>query len=126
MDNKYDIFQCDICGNLVSVLRGGKGTLKCCGEKMIHLKPKSGDPASEKHIPFISEKESCLEIKTGKHPHPMVKSHYIGFVQAFDDKNEVRFFFKPGKDAAAEIKKFSPKMKIISYCLIHGVYESDL
>ncbi|MDY0131564.1 MAG: desulfoferrodoxin family protein [Desulforegulaceae bacterium] len=123
---KNCVFQCDICGNLVSVLRPGKGKLECCGEKMFWLKPKSGDPASEKHLPFIKETDSGFEAKTGKHPHPMVKSHYIGFLQAVDEKNELRHFFRPGENPKLKFAKTSDKMKVSSYCLIHGVYESKV
>ncbi|MGE4520237.1 MAG: desulfoferrodoxin FeS4 iron-binding domain-containing protein [Desulfobacteraceae bacterium] len=126
MNNKNDIFQCDICGNLVSVLNGGMGTLECCGEKMIYLKPQSGDPASEKHVPYITETDSGFEARTGKHPHPMVKSHYIGFIQAADGENEIRQFLKPGNIPKADFTVSCRKMKISSYCLIHGVFESDL
>jgi superoxide reductase len=31
-DNEY--YVCDICGIVVQVLRGGSGTLVCCGEDM--------------------------------------------------------------------------------------------
>lgn len=29
------IYYCEICGNKVKVLEGGKGTLVCCGEDMV-------------------------------------------------------------------------------------------
>jgi superoxide reductase len=29
------IYHCEICGNKVKVLEGGKGTLVCCGEDMV-------------------------------------------------------------------------------------------
>ncbi|MCB9494580.1 MAG: desulfoferrodoxin FeS4 iron-binding domain-containing protein [Desulfobacteraceae bacterium] len=125
MNNKNDIFQCDICGNLVSVISRGKGTLKCCGEKMIHLKPQTGDPASEKHIPYLTETDLEVQARVGKHPHPMVKAHYIGFIQASDGDTEVRQFFGPGQDPVLNFLKTGKKIKVSSYCLLHGVFESD-
>ncbi len=34
MTNIKEIYKCDICGNVVEVLKSGKGTLVCCGESM--------------------------------------------------------------------------------------------
>jgi superoxide reductase len=125
MNSKNDIFQCDICGNLVSVLNPGKGRLKCCGEEMIRLKPKTAEPASDNHIPFIKENESCYEISIGKHLHPMVKAHYIGFLQIRRDNYEIYHFFGPGENPVFEFSKETGKIKLGSYCLIHGFYEID-
>jgi superoxide reductase len=30
-----EVYKCDICGNVVSVLESGGGTLVCCGEAMV-------------------------------------------------------------------------------------------
>ena len=34
MTKKVQIYKCDICGNVVSVLEAGDGDLACCGENM--------------------------------------------------------------------------------------------
>jgi desulfoferrodoxin-like iron-binding protein len=34
MTEKGQIYKCDICGNVVSVLEAGDGDLVCCGENM--------------------------------------------------------------------------------------------
>ena len=34
MAEKLEIYKCELCGNLVEVLEGGKGELTCCGEAM--------------------------------------------------------------------------------------------
>lgn len=34
MTQKGDIYRCNICGNVVSVLEAGDGELVCCGEPM--------------------------------------------------------------------------------------------
>lgn len=123
MNEKNEIYQCDICGNLVSVLKGGFGELMCCGEKMIYLKPQTGDPASEKHIPFCKEEDGTIKVQTGKHLHAMVKSHYIGFMEAQSQNLVYRKYFKPGEKPEIELSNFSKSFKMRSYCLIHGVFE---
>jgi len=30
-----EIYECEICGNIVEVKKAGKGTLVCCGEPMV-------------------------------------------------------------------------------------------
>jgi superoxide reductase len=34
MAEKGEVYKCEICGNVVSVLQGGDGDLVCCGEEM--------------------------------------------------------------------------------------------
>jgi desulfoferrodoxin-like iron-binding protein len=34
MTEKGQIYKCDVCGNVVSVLEAGDGDLVCCGEDM--------------------------------------------------------------------------------------------
>jgi desulfoferrodoxin-like iron-binding protein len=44
MTEKVQIYKCDICGNVVSVLEAGDGDLACCGENMRLL---SGEEAQK-------------------------------------------------------------------------------
>jgi len=30
-----EVYKCEICGNVVSVVESGVGTLVCCGESMV-------------------------------------------------------------------------------------------
>jgi superoxide reductase len=39
MSQKGDVYKCDVCGSVVSVLQGGEGELVCCGEEMKKLSP---------------------------------------------------------------------------------------
>lgn len=34
MAEKGEVYKCEICGNVVSVLEGGDGDLVCCGAEM--------------------------------------------------------------------------------------------
>lgn len=44
MAEKGEVYKCEICGNVVSVLQGGDGDLVCCGEDMKLL---SGEEAKK-------------------------------------------------------------------------------
>ena len=48
MAEKLEIYKCELCGNIVEVLHGGKGELVCCGESMKLYKENSVDAAKEK------------------------------------------------------------------------------
>ena len=56
MAKRMEVYKCDICGNIVEVLHGGKGQLVCCGKPMKLMKEKTEDSAVEKHVPFIKKK----------------------------------------------------------------------
>lgn len=124
MSKINQIFQCDICGNLISVIKSGTGQFSCCGEPMVHLRETTGDPASEKHIPVTEPKGDGVIVNTGNHKHPMVKSHYFGFMEMEADNFLLRQYLKPGDKAEAFFPmKKSKDSKFRSYCLIHGVFE---
>ncbi len=37
MAQKGEVYKCDVCGNVVSVMQGGDGDLVCCGQNMRKL-----------------------------------------------------------------------------------------
>ena len=39
MTEKADVFKCRECGCIVTVLKGGKGSLDCCGKPMMVVTP---------------------------------------------------------------------------------------
>lgn len=39
MTETGQVYKCDICGNVVSVMQAGDGELVCCGESMRLLSP---------------------------------------------------------------------------------------
>ena len=41
MAERGQIYRCDLCGNIVEVLTGGRGQLVCCGQPMKLLTPKT-------------------------------------------------------------------------------------
>jgi superoxide reductase len=33
MAKRLEVYKCEVCGNIIEVLHGGKGELVCCGKK---------------------------------------------------------------------------------------------
>ena len=44
---KDDVFGCEVCGNIILVIEGGGGDLKCCGEPMLELSPRDTKPYAD-------------------------------------------------------------------------------
>jgi len=69
MTEKFEIYKCHICGNVVQVLLSGAGELVCCGQTMEHLIPKIEDNSelAEKHVPQIETNESQKFVRLKYH-----------------------------------------------------------
>lgn len=123
-----DIYRCSICGNIVQILNSGAGELICCGQPMEKLVPNISEEAmTEKHVPiFISIDENTEEIRVGEVLHPMIDTHYIMFIEAFnDDKSEMHLkFLKPNDEPKLMLCK-DKYNKSIEYCNIHGLWEGS-
>ena len=51
MAKRYEVYKCEVCGNIVEVLTGGTGQLVCCGKPMKLMVENTTDAAKEKHVP---------------------------------------------------------------------------
>lgn len=125
MTKLLELYKCEICGNIVQVMHKGVGELVCCGKPMVKLEPHttSEEMSNEKHIPIFTDDN---RIQVGSVPHPMLKEHYIEFIQCLsidkrhietkflraDEKPEMEIFCKENYETARE------------YCNIHGLWEN--
>ena len=41
MTNKFELYKCDVCGNIIEILVSGDGHPVCCGEEMKKLEFKT-------------------------------------------------------------------------------------
>ncbi|HAD83055.1 TPA: desulfoferrodoxin, partial [Candidatus Edwardsbacteria bacterium] len=76
MAERNQIYKCEICGNIVEVLHGGKGELVCCGKPMKLYAENTVDDAREKHLPVIEKTADGYKVKVGSVAHPMEEKHY--------------------------------------------------
>ncbi|MDD5331874.1 MAG: desulfoferrodoxin [Candidatus Nanoarchaeia archaeon] len=122
-----EIYKCEICGNVVSVVEAGGGTLVCCGEDMVLLKAKLKESeGKEKHVPIIENKSNNVLVKVGSIDHPMIEEHYISLIQIFKgDKLTSEKKLYPGERPEAEFFiKYDKNLKARVYCNIHGLWTS--
>lgn len=117
-------YKCEICGNLVSVVEAGNGTLVCCGEPMTLMKVKTEESGNEKHKPIIEKMEDGVKVKVGEIPHPMEENHYIELIQLIQDGDIVYGKrLKPGDKPEAVFHGVKPEgLTARSLCNIHGLW----
>ncbi len=123
MAKRLEIYKCDICGNIVEVLDGGKGELVCCGEPMTLMTENTVDASKEKHLPVIEKVEGGIKVKVGSVPHPMEEKHYIEWIELIADGKAYREFLKPGMAPEAFFCVKAEKVSAREYCNLHGLWK---
>jgi superoxide reductase len=124
MAERFQIFKCDICGNIVEVLHAGKGQLVCCNEPMKELAANTVDASLEKHVPVIEKSEKGIIVKVGSVPHPMEEKHYIEWIEIIADGKVYRQFLAPGGQPEAFFPVQGDAITAREYCNIHGLWKN--
>ncbi len=119
------IYRCNVCGNIVEVVKVGGGELVCCGQPMELLIERQTDVGPEKHIPIVEKTENGVKVKVGEVPHPMEESHYIHLIEVIVDGKVYRQTLNPGDEPSAEFELEEDEikdLKVREYCIIHGLW----
>ncbi len=131
MTERFQIYKCEICGNIVEMLHSGKGELVCCNQPMKLMEEKTAEMAVEKHVPVIetTDCEGKLKVFVGSTLHPMEEKHYIEWIQVIDADGtfSYRKFLKPGDNPEAFFKVCKncvEGIKAREYCNIHLLWKS--
>lgn len=124
--NVHEIYKCNICGNTVSVVHDGVGTLVCCDQPMekMEIKTKENEGPTEKHVPVVSIDGNHLEVNIGDVDHPMEENHYISLIQVLKGDDVIAGKrLKPGdKPHASFVLEDTDNIKIRAYCNVHGLW----
>jgi len=124
MVERLEIYKCELCGNIVEVLHGGKGELVCCGQPMKLYKENTVDAAKEKHVPVVEKVAGGYKVKVGSVAHPMEEKHYIEWIEVIADGVAYRYFLKPGAAPEASFKVDATKVTAREYCNLHGLWKA--
>jgi superoxide reductase len=127
MADKYGVYKCDICGNVVFVIEDGAGDLVCCGEEMKKLEEKTAAvEGKEKHVPVLEFKGNKVTVKVGSIPHPMEQKHFIAMIQLMKNGQVLQTkSLKAGEKPEAEFYVESPDgLSAREYCNLHGLWKS--
>ncbi len=124
MAERMEVYKCDICGNIVFILDGGKGELVCCNQPMKLMEEKTElQEGKEKHIPVVERTGEKMKVKVGSIPHPMEENHYIEWIEVKDGEKIYRKFLSPGSVPEAEFCVESENIVVREYCNVHGLWK---
>jgi len=123
MPERQQVYKCEVCGNIVEVVHGGKGELVCCGQPMKLFKEGAVDAALEKHVPVIEKIEGGFRVTVGEVPHPMEEKHYIEWIEATSGERVYKRFLKPGDLPEAEFCVDADQITAREYCNVHGLWK---
>ncbi len=123
MAEQYQVYKCQLCGNIVEVLHGGDGELVCCGQPMTLMAEKTADMKTEKHVPVIEAVAGGYKVKVGSVPHPMEEKHYIEWIELRADGKVYRQYLKPGQPAEATFAVQASNVSAREYCNVHGLWK---
>ncbi len=124
MAEKLEVYKCEVCGNIVEVLHGGKGELVCCGKPMVLLKENTVDAAKEKHVPVVEKAAGGFKVKVGSVAHPMEEKHYIEWIEIMADGKLYRKYLSPGNPPEAVFSIDAAKVSAREFCNIHGLWKA--
>lgn len=123
MANRFEVYKCNACGNIVEVLHGGGGELVCCGESMSLQVENTVDAAKEKHIPVIEAVGGKITVKVGSVAHPMDAKHYIEWIEIIADGKTYRQYLNPGEAPVATFDVQAQTLTARAYCNLHGLWK---
>lgn len=127
MTKRYDIYKCNVCGNIVQVLHEGAGTLVCCGQDMELIGTKTVEEGNEKHLPVVTIEGNKVIVDVGSVTHPMEEAHYIEWIEVINGDESKKVFLKAGEAPHAEfLFENIGKLKVREYCNIHGMWEVEV
>ncbi len=126
MTNLREVYYCEKCGNVVEIINEGAPVLVCCGVPMVKLEAQTKDASTEKHVPFIEEKDDGILVKVGQNTaHPMLEKHYIKFIEVLTKDQVYRQELKPNDvpEAFFSVKK-DKVLEAREWCNLHGLWKS--
>jgi len=124
MTSRFEVYKCEVCGNIVEVLHEGKGELVCCGQPMKLYKENTIDAAKEKHVPVIEKTAEGFKVNVGSVIHPMEEKHYIEWIELIADGVAYRKFLNPGDAPEAEFCLDAAQVAAREYCNLHGLWKA--
>lgn len=120
-------YKCNVCGNLVEMVKESGVTMVCCGQNMTELIPGTSDGAHEKHVPVYKVDGCKVSVNVGAMDHPMLDEHYIEWVIVETDKGVYRINLKPEEAPKVEIKIADSEnvIAVYAYCNLHGLWKAE-
>ena len=122
MTKLFEVYTCEVCGNITKVVHASAGTLVCCDKPMVLQLEKTADAGKEKHVPVVEKSANGILVKVGSIPHPMEEKHYIEWVEVRHGDTLYIRGFRPGDKPEAEFCIPDTDVKVREYCSVHGLW----
>lgn len=119
-----DFYRCEVCGNIVAMIKNCGGTLTCCGQAMTKLEANVTDGAKEKHVPAVTKEGGKIKVAVGSTLHPMLPEHHIEWIALVAGDRVEFHFLKPGEEPKAEFADIESGT-VYEYCNLHGLWKTD-
>ena len=58
-------FVCEVCGNIIAMVKPSGVPVMCCGQKMKEIVPNTTDAAQEKHVPVWTKEGNLVKVQVG-------------------------------------------------------------
>lgn len=125
MAEKYGIYKCEKCGNIVQVLEAEERPITCCGTIMDRVVANTVDAAKEKHVPVIEKFEGGYIVTIGEVEHPMTQEHWIPWIDLVSEDGTMiqRKFLDPDEKPQAKFYTNTDKVVARAYCNLHGLWQ---
>ncbi|NLY10723.1 MAG: desulfoferrodoxin [Firmicutes bacterium] len=125
MPKRFEIYKCEVCGNITEVQTAGGGTMVCCNQPMSLCTENTVDASVEKHVPFIEKIPGGYKVTIGSTIHPMDDDHYIEWIQIIADGKSYRQYLSPGDEPVAVFMIEAEKVTAREYCNLHGLWKAE-
>ncbi len=122
---KLGVYKCDICSNIVEVLNAQAGDLVCCGQNMTYMEENTVEAATEKHIPVAEITPDGIKVAVGSVEHPMIKEHYIEWIELICEKGVCRVQLNPEDKPEALFPAKPENFTLRAYCNLHGLWKGE-
>lgn len=121
-DQKFLV--CEVCGNMVGLIKDAGVPMTCCGEDMTELMPNTVDASTEKHIPEVTVSGDTVTVQIGSVEHPMTEEHHIEFIYLQSEHGGQRKCLNVGEKPVATFKLADESaIEVFAYCNIHGLWK---
>ena len=123
MEMKF--YRCEVCGQIVAIVKKTGSPVVCCGKPMKELVPGETDGAVEKHVPVYTREGNVLHVEVGSTLHPMIEAHYIEWIAVQTNQGMQRKPLTPGAEPKADFALLPDEevVAVYEYCNLHGLFK---
>lgn len=121
-------YRCEICGNLVCMVKNSGVVPVCCGTKMSAVEIHTQDGPSEKHVPFVLREGNRVQVKVGEMPHPMTEEHHIEWIVLVTSYGSHCCKVRSCENAFAVfyLCEYEELQAVYAFCNVHGLWKKQI